>query len=372
MDRRGILIGAVVFVMGFMAGQFDLLLGRALGVNLRLPQLTDSFSIGSPSFPKAEKGQEASAAVVHTPAPFDFTEIVNTNIWGAPGRFFNQTRKCVSCDHVWGEQLRSRPRQEPPPKWEDVVPELQRLFSYNGTIKVKSDPRSLYDNRYLGHKAMAPDWSESVINAAVRDCSRGKLRGTYGHETTRKLFKALQSSADVVRGKSVLVIGSENPWVEACCLAAGAANVTTLEYGAINTSHPLLRTLTPDTARELYIQHSPDFVFDVVVTYSSLEHSGLGRYGDILDPHGDIKSVARAWCLVRDGGAIFAGVPCAPKGSDEGIEWNAHKFYGKVMLPHLLANWEQINIFEANWFTGNIVYARKLPPVPYRPQPSPR
>jgi len=62
MDRREILIGAVVFVVCFMAGQFDLL-GRALGVNLLPPQLTHSFSIACPSSPKAEKGREASAAV---------------------------------------------------------------------------------------------------------------------------------------------------------------------------------------------------------------------------------------------------------------------------------------------------------------------
>ena len=40
-----------------------------------------------------------------------------------------------------------------------------------------------------------------------------------------------------VRGHSVLVIGSEIPWVEAACLASGAAMVTTLEYGAITTDH---------------------------------------------------------------------------------------------------------------------------------------
>ena len=37
--------------------------------------------------------------------------------------------------------------------------------------------------------------------------------------------------------------------------------------------------------------------FDAVISYSSLEHSGLGRYGDALNPFGDIISVARAWCV---------------------------------------------------------------------------
>ncbi len=30
-----------------------------------------------------------------------------------------------------------------------------------------------------------------------------------------------------------------------------------------------------------------------MVSFSSLEHSGLGRYGDQLNPHGDLIAMAR-------------------------------------------------------------------------------
>lgn len=34
--------------------------------------------------------------------------------------------------------------------------------------------------------------------------------------------------------------------------------------------------------------------FDAIASFSSLEHIGLGRYSDELDPDGDFKEVARA------------------------------------------------------------------------------
>lgn len=108
----------------------------------------------------------------------------------------------------------------------------------------------------------------------------------------------------------VAVIGSITPWLEALLLNHGAAAVTTVEHNVPVCAHPKLR-----------MQHYDDFVaskpsqFDAVrpprglirvpsegnparlsagrqvVSYSSVEHAGLGRYGDPLDPDGDLKAM---------------------------------------------------------------------------------
>ena len=71
---------------------------------------------------------------------------------------------------------------------------------------------------------------------------------------TSALFDMLKTKNAVdVRGKHCLVVGSERPWVEATLLAAGAAHVTTLEYGAANTDHPQLTTITPHAFRKMRI-----------------------------------------------------------------------------------------------------------------------
>jgi hypothetical protein len=95
-------------------------------------------------------------------------------------------------------------------------------------------------------------------------------------------------------------------------LSAGASHVTTLEYGAIVSRHPRVSTLTPDEARIAFVNGNLP-VFDVIVTYSSVEHSGLGRYGDQLNPWGDLQAIARAWCICKEGGYLLLGVMEAPQ-----------------------------------------------------------
>jgi hypothetical protein len=136
----------------------------------------------------------------------------------------------------------------------------------------------------------------------------------------------------------VLVIGSEKPWIEAICLGLGASHVTTLEYGRINSMHPQVQTLTPGDFRDRY-QKGTLAEFDVVVSHSSLEHSGLGRYGDSLNPWGDIIAVARAWCVTKSGGSMYLGLPT---GKDD-IIFNAHRVYGKARWPLMAVNWQQID-----------------------------
>jgi hypothetical protein len=74
--------------------------------------------------------------------------------------------------------------------------------------------------------------------------------------------------------------------------------VTTLEYAVISTDHPQLVTMTPNDMRAAYLNATLP-LFDEVVTISSVEHSGLGRYGDGLNPWGDVQAIARAWCVAK-------------------------------------------------------------------------
>ena len=63
--------------------------------------------------------------------------------------------------------------------------------------------------------------------------------------------------------------------------------------------------------------------YDIMVSYSSLEHGGLGRFGDAMHPWGDLVTVAKAWCLVKEGGNAIIAVPTAKQDT---IEYNAHKY----------------------------------------------
>ena len=99
----------------------------------------------------------------------------------------------------------------------------------------------------------------------------------------------------------------------------GVKEVTTIEYGAIKSTHPQVKTFTPDQVRA----NPADFYqkFDAVTIYSSIEHSGLGRYGDAMNPWGDRQAVARAWCMTKPGGMIALALPAG----EDAIFYNAHR-----------------------------------------------
>jgi hypothetical protein len=151
------------------------------------------------------------------------------------------------------------------------------------------------------------------------------------------MFDKLTGYVDL-RGKSVLVIGSEQPWLEIICLSLGASKVTTLEYGKIISEHPQIQTLTPDEFREKANNGTLD-LFDGILSHSSIGHAGLGRYGDALNPWGDLLSVARGYCVTKDDGFMVLGLPT---GRDQ-VAFNAHRGYGYVRWPLVSANWVQID-----------------------------
>ena len=77
-------------------------------------------------------------------------------------------------------------------------------------------------------------------------------------------------------------------------LELGAANVTTLEYNDIESRVGNLNVITPEELRRLWKSSRERLNFDAVFSFSSIEHSGLGRYGDALNPWGDLIAAAQA------------------------------------------------------------------------------
>jgi SAM-dependent methyltransferase len=58
--------------------------------------------------------------------------------------------------------------------------------------------------------------------------------------------------------------------------------------------------------------------FDAVISVSTIEHVGLGRYGDTLDERGDHHAVELLWRLVRPGGQLLATVPAGRPANQRG------------------------------------------------------
>ncbi len=146
---------------------------------------------------------------------------------------------------------------------------------------------------------------------------------------------ALQNASYDIKEGRVLVIGSEKPWVEAVVLSLGAREVVTLEYSHIISTAPKIKPMTPVEFKTAFLNNKLE-PFDAVVTFSSVKHSGLGRYGDALNPWGDIITIAQAWCVTKPKGTLAIGVPTAGR---DALYYNAHRMYGPIRYPYLTTNW---------------------------------
>jgi SAM-dependent methyltransferase len=70
-----------------------------------------------------------------------------------------------------------------------------------------------------------------------------------------------------------------------------------------------------------------------------VEHVGLGRYGDDLDPEGDQKAVRELMRVLAPGGNLLLVVPMGrPR-----IEFNAHRIYSAAMATEL---WSGLQLVE--------------------------
>lgn len=289
-------------------------------------------------------------AVCRTSPPADDDPDVQVK----PGKYFDSIRKKLDCSTIWkSEHMDVEQETAHPPRLEDLPAELVDAYTFGGRVAIS---KYHFDQRYYGSVAAVHQWTPELVE------TEGKGKGTYGMRDVECLRSGMKAVG--MQGKSVLVIGSERPWVEASCLLQGAASVTTLEYGAINSTHPKITALTPATMHQMALDNKLP-VFDVVVSFSSVEHSGLGRYGDALNPWGDLITMARAWCATKDDGKLVYGTMTAADlaepgrgstaGGDPGavnekthphaghdfIRFNADRNYGHTMYPHLMANWEQ-------------------------------
>lgn len=139
--------------------------------------------------------------------------------------------------------------------------------------------------------------------------------------------------------KSLCVIGTWMPWIEAIGVDVGCSKVVTLDYTRSLYEFPNMEWFHVNDYLDQVISSQKLEHFDAIASYSSIEHSGLGRYGDPLNPNGDIEAMRQMHCMIKPGGLLFLGLPTNDDGSSY-MEFNAQRVYGKARLEHLFKGWK--------------------------------
>ena len=87
-----------------------------------------------------------------------------------------------------------------------------------------------------------------------------------------------------------------------------------------------------------------------LVSVSSLcvvEHIGLGRYGDPLDPNGTIKAIDELMRVIQPGGSLYVSVPIDDKNR---TYFNAHRAFCE---PYLIKLFAPFDIIDKCYIFGN-------------------
>ncbi len=215
------------------------------------------------------------------------------------------------------------------------IPEnLYSQFTLNGKIPVQ---QWFIDNTCPDHSTRF--YSRNTIDSYIERV-KNKEANYYGN-TDLWLYQAFQ--AYPIQGKTVAIVGSLEPWYESVVLAFGGKPIT-IEYNRIITDDPRLTLMTVDEYENNPIQ------CDLVLSISSTEHDGLGRYGDPINPNGDLEFMDKVKDqILKPGGHLILAVPC---GSDC-LVWNAHRIYGSYRLPLLLNGWTIVDSFGVDSFEAN-------------------
>lgn len=232
-------------------------------------------------------------------------------------------------------EVASNPTLEAPAVPPEEIPAaLRDRYTLGGTIPVqaryfnqtKSEPRRLTLEKY-----------KKVLN--------GLKAGTFQYYGNT-LPRILAATKDFpLTGKHVCVFGAVNVNCDAIALSSGAEKVDILEYNVPVTEHPQVECLSLREALQKGLQ------WDAAFSISSFEHDGLGRYGDPLDPDGDLRAMGEARRMLETGALLYLAVPVGP----DCLVWNAHRVYGKKRLPMLLDSWEVVKTYG---------YSKKLHDLP--------
>ena len=100
---------------------------------------------------------------------------------------------------------------------------------------------------------------------------------------------------------------------------SGFVETTFVDYRPLKSNLSGLRSISGDILALAFDDKSIDSLSCLHV----IEHIGLGRYGDPLDPNGSIKAALELQRVVADGGSLYLSVPVGR----ERICFNAHRVF---------------------------------------------
>jgi len=166
-------------------------------------------------------------------------------------------------------------------------------------------------------------WSKEYINKLIEEPSNPE-------DYPNALIDIFNCLLDInLDNKNILVVGSITPWIECYLINLGANHVFITDINEIKINDNRISFIN--------LSNLSEKKFDIIVSFSTVEHIGLGRYGDPIDENGDINFMNESVNLLTDNGVFILSIPVAEKYIIEGI-W--HRIYDENRLKILFEKYD--------------------------------
>lgn len=220
----------------------------------------------------------------------------------------------------------------------------------------------------LRFRGRRPVWDKPLVQAirALPDTSPGG----YPHSAL-DVVRACDEFVTRKRDAAFAVWSSISPWLEVALLrwwrssVGGTPAVTTVDWnepiiedGAATAAGGELRTMDASALATAYARGKR---FDLIVSFSGLEHDGLGRYGDPLHPEGDLAAMAEIRAFLAPRGLLLLGIPT---NSYDDICWPNMRVYGPSRLSRMLEGFEMVGrVWNGSVVPGGLEANQSWPPL---------
>ncbi len=150
-------------------------------------------------------------------------------------------------------------------------------------------------------------WTSEIIDAGI--CAAREdidsITPVHYPNAGKMIRDAINKIPSLDKNSKILIAGSVSPWIESICLANQFTNITTSDYE--------VRKVEDDRIKFVHANDISDTKFDLIISFSSIEHDGLGRYGDPINPYGAFNAVDEFYESLNDNGYLLCGIPVLPE-----------------------------------------------------------
>ena len=169
-------------------------------------------------------------------------------------------------------------------------------------------------------KDSRPIWTAAVWNSFLIELNEGRDGGppvytNSGKSVVNAVTWVLENILKKCGMKNeetchLAVFSAISPWAEVIMYWSASKLSRNIRITSVDFNPCILKDDMPEdsvseclSTRDLVERNGPSQ--DLIVSYSGIEHDGLGRYGDPINPTGDISAAREMWLLSNPGGVLL-------------------------------------------------------------------